>query len=252
MRVLEGKSVFSGIAIGKISILQKADTSVKRTKVENPEAEITRVQEAKEKAVEQLQKLYDGFCDGIAENVAEVLQKEGVTNYELHEYKPTTMDRFIGFLISPIVQGILIMIIIGGIYFELQTPGIGFPLVAAITACLLYFAPLYLEGMANYVEMILFVVGIILLLLEIFVIPGFGVTGVLGIVCVVASLVLAGIDDFTFDFLPDFTSAIIRSLFFVVSCSLLSLFGSIWLSRKLFGSRRLNFALHRYVLQCSR
>ena len=86
--------------------------------------------------------------------------------------------------------------------------------------------------------------GIILLLLEIFVIPGFGVTGVLGIVCVVASLVLAGIDDFTFDFLPDFTSAIIRSLFFVVSCSLLSLFGSIWLSRKLFGSRRLNFALH--------
>ena len=152
-----------------------------------------------------------GFCDGIAENVAEVLQKEGVTNYELHEYKPTTMDRFIGFLISPIVQGILIMIIIGGIYFELQTPGIGFPLVAAITACLLYFAPLYLEGMANYVEMILFVVGIILLLLEIFVIPGFGVSGVLGIVCVVASLVLAG---------------------------------SIWLSRKLFGSRRLNFALH--------
>ena len=185
-----------------------------------------------------------GFCDGIAENVAEVLQKEGVTNYELHEYKPTTMDRFIGFLISPIVQGILIMIIIGGIYFELQTPGIGFPLVAAITACLLYFAPLYLEGMANYVEMILFVVGIILLLLEIFVIPGFGVSGVLGSVCVVASWVLAGIDDFTFDFLPDFTSAIIRSLFFVVSCSLLSLFGSIWLSRKLFGSRRLNFALH--------
>lgn len=37
MKVLEGKSVFSGIAIGKISILQKADTSVKRTKVENPE-----------------------------------------------------------------------------------------------------------------------------------------------------------------------------------------------------------------------
>ena len=133
---------------------------------------------------------------------------------------------------------------IGGIYFELQTPGVGFPLVAAVTACLLYFAPLYLEGFANYVEIILFVVGLILLLLEIFVIPGFGVTGILGIVCVVGSLALAGIDDFTFEFLPDFTSAIIRSLFFVVSCSLVSLFGSIWLSQKLFGSRRLNFALH--------
>ena len=185
-----------------------------------------------------------GYCDGIAENVAEVLQKEGVTNYELRQYEPTTLDQLIGFLISPIVQGILIMVIIGGIYFELQTPGVGFPLVAAVTACLLYFAPLYLEGFANYVEIILFVVGLILLLLEIFVIPGFGVTGILGIVCVVGSLALAGIDDFTFEFLPDFTSAIIRSLFFVVSCSLVSLFGSIWLSQKLFGSRRLNFALH--------
>jgi serine protease len=109
---------------------------------------------------------------------------------------------------------------------------------------LLYFAPLYLEGFANYVEIILFGVGLILLLLEIFVIPGFGVAGILGIVCIVASLALSGIDDFTFEFLPDFVGAIIRSLFFVISCSLISVFASIWLSRKLFGSRRLNFALH--------
>lgn len=185
-----------------------------------------------------------GYCDGITESVPEVLQKEGITNYEIHEYRPTTMDRLIGFLISPIVQGLLIMIIIGGIYFELQTPGVGFPLVAAVTACLLYFAPLYLEGFANYAEIILFGVGLILLLLEIFVIPGFGVAGILGIACVVGSLALSGIDNFTFEFLPDFVGAIIRSLFFVISCSLISLVGSIWLSRKLFGSRRLNFALH--------
>ena len=74
MRVLEGKSVFSGIAIGKISILQKADTSVKRTKVENPEAEITRVQEAKEKAVEQLQKLYDKALREVGESGAAIFE----------------------------------------------------------------------------------------------------------------------------------------------------------------------------------
>lgn len=73
MRVLEGKSVFSGIAIGKISILQKADTSVKRTKVENPEAEITRVQEAK-KAVEQLQKLYDKALREVGESGAAIFE----------------------------------------------------------------------------------------------------------------------------------------------------------------------------------
>ena len=74
MRVLEGKSVFSGIAIGKISILQKADTSVKRTKVENPETEITRVQEAKEKAVEQLQKLYDKALREVGESGAAIFE----------------------------------------------------------------------------------------------------------------------------------------------------------------------------------
>ena len=74
MRVLEGKSVFSGIAIGKISILQKADTSVKRTKVENPEAEIARVQEAKEKAVEQLQKLYDKALQEVGESGAAIFE----------------------------------------------------------------------------------------------------------------------------------------------------------------------------------
>nr|WP_286358700.1 NfeD family protein [Gabonibacter chumensis] len=184
-----------------------------------------------------------GFCDGIAESVSEVVRSEGISDYEIKEYHATGMDKLIGFLIHPIVQGILIMIIIGGIYFELQTPGVGFPLVAALTACVLYFAPLYLEGFANNIELILFVVGVILLLTEIFVIPGFGVTGISGIVCIIASLVLAGIDDVSFDFFHDFIRAIIRSIFFVISCSLISLFGSIWLSRKLFASRRLGWSL---------
>lgn len=185
-----------------------------------------------------------GFCDGIASSVEDVLRQEGVSNYVIEEYRPTTMDGIIGFLIHPIIQGILIMIIIGGIYFELQTPGVGFPLIAAITACCFYFAPLYLEGFANHIEIIVFVVGIILLLLEIFVIPGFGVAGITGIVCIVAALALAGIDTVSFEFIGDFARALIRSLFFVVSCSLIALLGSIWLSRKLFGSRRLGFALH--------
>ena len=84
MRVLEGKSVFSGIAIGKISILQKADTSVKRTKVEDPEAEITRVQEAKEKAVEQLQKLYDKALREVGES--------GAAIFEVHQMMLDDLD----------------------------------------------------------------------------------------------------------------------------------------------------------------
>ena len=185
-----------------------------------------------------------GFCDGIVANLDEVLKAENVDNYTIISYKPTTMDRIIGFLINPIVQGILIMVIVGGIYFELQTPGVGFPLIAALTACLFYFAPLYLEGFASHWEIIAFIAGVILLLLEIFVIPGFGVAGVSGIALIVGALVFAGIDKVSFEFLGDFVLVIVKSLFLVISSSLIALGLSMWLGSKLLSSRRWAFALH--------
>lgn len=185
-----------------------------------------------------------GYCDGIAENIESVLKQENVVNYVVDTYSPTLLDRIIGFLINPVIQGLLIMLIVGGIYFELQTPGIGFPLAAALTGCLLYFAPLYLEGLANNWEIILFIAGVVLLLLEIFVIPGFGVAGVAGIALIVTSLVFAGIDDISFDFFGDFLQTIVRSLFLVISSAIIALFVSMWLGAKLFGSRRWAFALH--------
>ena len=185
-----------------------------------------------------------GFCDGIAGSVEDVLAREGVSDYVIESYTPSAMDRVIGFLINPIVQGLLIMLIVGGIYFELQTPGVGFPLIAALTGCLLYFAPLYLEGLAGYWEIIVFIIGVVLLLLEIFVIPGFGITGVSGIILIVTALVFAGIDQVSFEFMGDFVQALVRSLFLVVSSAVIALFLSIWLGAKFLGSKRWAFALH--------
>lgn len=184
-----------------------------------------------------------GYCDGMAESIPQILEQEKIEEYVLKSYQPTLLDKIIGFLINPFIQGLLIMVIIGGIYFELQTPGIGFPLAAAVTACVLYFAPLYLEGFAAYWEIILFIAGVILLLLEIFVIPGFGVAGIMGIVCVVVALVMAGIDDVSFEFLGDFTGVFLRSLMMVVVCSLTALILSVWIGGKLFGSRKWKLAL---------
>ncbi|MBN1790745.1 MAG: nodulation protein NfeD [Bacteroidales bacterium] len=142
----------------------------------------------------------NGFCEGMAATIPEVLQKAGITDYELVTYKPTGVDKIIGFLLSTVVQGILIMMMIGGIYYELQSPGIGFPLIIALTAALLYFAPLYLEGLAENWELLLFVAGIALVILEIFVFPGFGVAGISGIVLIVAGLTLSLVDNVAFRF----------------------------------------------------
>ncbi|MEA3444249.1 MAG: NfeD family protein [Bacteroidota bacterium] len=174
-----------------------------------------------------------GFCEGKAENLEEVIRKAGIDNYKLEQYKPDSMDRVIDFLINPYLASILIMIIIGGIYFELQSPGIGFPLVASVIAAIFYFAPLYLEGLAENWEIIIFVIGVVLIALEIFVIPGFGVAGVSGITLVIFGLTLSMVDNVDFEFTALDIAPIIKALFIVMISFLMSLILSIWFANKL-------------------
>ncbi len=175
-----------------------------------------------------------GYCNAMAENIPELLNKAGITNYTIHEQQLTATDKIIGFLISPAVAGILIMLIIGGIYFEFQSPGIGFPIAIAILAALLYFAPHYIEGLAANWEIIVFVVGVILLAVEIFVIPGFGVAGILGISLMVMGLTLAMIDNLYFEFSPGATTKLAEAFFIVIIAFFVSITGSIYITRKLF------------------
>lgn len=180
----------------------------------------------------------NGYCEGKAENITEVLKVAGIGQYKIISYRETAIDRIIGFLLNPAIQGILIMLIIGGIYFELQTPGIGFPLIAAATAALLYFAPLYLEGLAEHWEVLIFLAGLVLIGLEIFVIPGFGVAGISGIILVVGGLSLAMIDNviFEFDWRLGMLS-LVKALFVVVTSVSLSVILMIFFSKHLLGTR---------------
>ena len=178
-----------------------------------------------------------GFCEGTAENIPEVLNKVGVSDYTIVEYKPSWIERIIGWLVHPMVSGILIMAIIGGIYFEMQSPGIGFPLGIAVLAAVLYFAPLYLEGLAANWEIVVFIIGLILLAVEIFVIPGFGVAGILGILFVFSGLVLSLIDNVNFDF----QHVELKGVGVAITTVVLGIFGgfilSLYLGNKLFTAK---------------
>jgi len=152
------------------------------------------------------------YCEGEVKTIAELLKKEGITNYEIIKVEKSSMDKIIGVLSGPVISGMLIMFIFWGIFFELRTPGIGFPLAAAILSALLYFAPLYLEGLAANWEILLFVVGLILIAVEIFVIPGFGVAGISGIVLTISSLVLSLVRNVNFDFTISGGGELVRAL----------------------------------------
>lgn len=141
-----------------------------------------------------------GYCNGSANNVEEVLQQAQITDYECIYHQITTIDVIIGFLINPVVNSILLLLIIGGLYFEFQSPGIGFALIVSLIAAVLYFAPLYLEGLAANWEIVMFIVGVLLIVAELFFFPGFGIAGIAGIVLVVMGLTLSLINNFVFDF----------------------------------------------------
>ena len=74
MQSYQGKSVYKGIAMGPVVVLKKNDYQVKRTRVEDPEAEIKRVDEALEKSKEQLQKLYDKAVQEVGEASAAIFE----------------------------------------------------------------------------------------------------------------------------------------------------------------------------------
>lgn len=173
------------------------------------------------------------FCEGIHESVDELLKQNGFPEYELKTYMVSGLETFIGWMVNPAVSGILIMIIIGGIYFELQTPGVGFPLAAAIISALLYFTPLYLEGLAENWEVILFLAGIVLVAVEVFVLPGFGVAGISGTALIMTSLVLSLIHNVGFDFEWIMPTQIINAFLTVLLATVGGFFGSIMLAKKI-------------------
>jgi membrane-bound serine protease (ClpP class) len=175
-----------------------------------------------------------GFCEAEAESIRDIMDHAGIKEYEVIKQELTGMDKVIGFLVNPIVSGLLIMIIIGGIYFELQTPGVGFPIVASIIAALLYFAPLYLEGLANHWEILIFIAGIVLIAVEIFAIPGFGVAGISGIVLIVAGLTLSLVGNVGWDFSGVPLEGILKAFFIVVIAIFLSLLLSFFISKQMF------------------
>lgn len=148
--------------------------------------------------------LEHGFCEAKVESVEEILERNQVKNYTLHKFELGATEKIISIVLNPFISSILILIIIAGIYFEMQTPGLGFAGLAALVALILYLVPYYLNGLAANWEIIAFFIGIGLIGVEIFVLPGFGVAGISGIVLTIGSLFLIMInnDAFDFEFVP--------------------------------------------------
>lgn len=188
------------------------------------------------------------YCDGEAENYRDVLEKEGIAHFEVDEIELSAIDHIINFLVHPAVSSFLIMLILGGLYFELQTAGLGIPSMAALLAAVIYFAPLYLEQLATFWDISLFALGVILLAIEVFTLAGFGFIGILGFLCIFSGLMFALIRNDFFDFSMAGTPAIMEAFStvmaaFVIAVILIFITGAKFIHSRFFNRLALNTTL---------
>ena len=129
-------------------------------------------------------------ADFRADSLEAVLERLGLSGAEVRRAAPNWAEEIVRFLTHPVLArphdiGIL------GIIVELRTPGFGVPGALGLASLGIFFWGHWLVRLAGWEELLLVVAGIVLLALEVFVIPGFGVAGVLGILALAGGLGLS-------------------------------------------------------------
>ena len=115
----------------------------------------------------------------------------GVPSASVGELEPGMPDKIVSVITGAAVTSLLVLVGLAALYMEITSPGFGVPGTVAIIAFLIIFLGGALLGTVGSLEIILFLLGIILLVVEIFLIPGFGVTGISGIILMISALILS-------------------------------------------------------------
>ncbi len=116
-------------------------------------------------------------------------KRDNVTFAEnIQTLKTNWSEEMVRWVNSPAVMGVLVMIALLGVYIEFNTPGAVLPAAVAGVCFVIIIGSKYLTGMANWLEVAVFITGLLLLAVEVFILPGFGIAGVLGLLCVFAGM----------------------------------------------------------------
>lgn len=131
-----------------------------------------------------------GFASGIVASTEEFRPAYEIRGL-IEDLPYNWSEHLVDWLGSPIVRGILLILVLLGAYVEFHTPGVGLPGLVALICLAIFLGAPYLTGLASVTEIVLVVIGVGLLLVELFVLPGFGVAGVVGLLLIFAGLLLS-------------------------------------------------------------
>lgn len=129
-----------------------------------------------------------GYCDFVASDVNEIISYLDIKNAEIISTDVNWAEEVVRFLSNPIISSLLIMLGILGLLTEIKTPGWGVAGTVGLVSLALFFGTGYILQLANIWEILVFIIGLALLLIELFYIPGFGLLGIAGIVLMIGSI----------------------------------------------------------------
>jgi membrane-bound serine protease (ClpP class) len=130
-----------------------------------------------------------GFSRASVKDLAEALKTVNASQSSMITMKKNWTERFLSVII--LFTPFLMMIGFYAVYLEMKAPGFGAPGITGLICLSLAFGAQYLVGMANYTELLLILLGLVLLGFEVFVIPGFGIAGISGFIFIAIGLVLS-------------------------------------------------------------
>ena len=153
--------------------------------------------------------LKSGIADAQVESFSALLNKLNIDEKDVMKIKETWSELMVRFLTNPNFAPILMSLGMIGLFFEIKSPGFGVPGGLGIACLALFFGSHLLVGLADITEILILGVGLLLILLEILVIPGFGIVGIPGFIMIIYSLFTMLIGEYP---LPQDFNMAIRSM----------------------------------------
>ena len=136
-----------------------------------------------------------GVAKGLYDRQALVLAQVWPQAHEVLPFAPTWSEELAAWITSPGVQMLLFLVGIVAFYVELKSPGLSVPGLIGVVCFGLFFFGHHVVGLAQAWEALVFLLGLALLAVEIFVVPGFGVAGVTGVILMLGALIMAQVPD---------------------------------------------------------
>jgi membrane-bound serine protease (ClpP class) len=130
----------------------------------------------------------NNISDYMVDNTEGLYQYLNISGNQVNALKLTASERFAKVVTNPYISTFLLIVGFSALIFELLVPGFGFGGTIGLISLGMFFSGYVINGIASWGIILLFLVGLLLILLEVFVVPGFGITGIGGIVSILISL----------------------------------------------------------------